>query len=100
MEPVIGFSKPMQAHVVELKQFLRQRLYRHPQVVKTTEDAKVVVRELFEAYRRDPALAHPGSEQTSLDTPRHIADYIAGMTDRFAVREHRRISGRDLFASA
>jgi len=100
MEPIVGFSKSMQGHVTELKQFLRQRLYRHPQVVKTTEDAKVVVKELFDAYRRDPALANPGSEQTTLDTPRHIADYIAGMTDRFAVREHRRISGRDLFASA
>ena len=100
MEPMVGFSKSMQGHVTELKQFLRQRLYRHPQVVKTTEDAKVVVRDLFEAYRRDPSLAHTGSEQTLLDNPRHIADYIAGMTDRFAVKEHRRISGRDLFASA
>ncbi len=100
MEAIVGFTKPMQGHVTELKQFLRERLYRHPQVVKTTEDAKVVVRELFDAYRRDPALANPGSEQSSLDNPRHIADYIAGMTDRFAVKEHRRISGRDLFASA
>lgn len=100
MEPIVGFSKPMQAHVTELQRFLRQRLYRHPQVVKTTEDAKTVVKELFDAYRLDPALANPGSEQTPLDTPRHVADYIAGMTDRFAVREHRRITGRDLFASA
>ncbi|MEP6874193.1 MAG: deoxyguanosinetriphosphate triphosphohydrolase [Burkholderiales bacterium] len=81
---LIGFSPGMQADVVQVKAFLRQALYRHPKVVATTEGAKQVIRALFEAYRAQPA---------ELPANHAIADYIAGMTDRFALREHERLVG-------
>jgi dGTPase len=77
-----------------LKRFLRANLYRHPQVVATTDSAKQVIRDLFEAYRADPAESKPGRFNP---TPRGIADYIAGMTDRYALKEHERLTGRRLF---
>lgn len=82
--PLIGFSPRMQADVGQVKAFLRQELYRHPKVVATTEGAKQVIRSLFEAYRARPAELPPNHA---------IADYIAGMTDRFALREHERLVG-------
>jgi dGTPase len=76
----------------ELKRFLRASLYRHPQVVATTERAQEVIRVLFEAYAADPSAAPVSAAGT-----RKVADYIAGMTDRFALREHERITGRPAF---
>jgi len=84
MPPLIRFSPSGQSEVTQVKAFLRQQLYRHPRVVVTTEGAKQVVRALFEAYRSDPA---------ALPAQHAIADYIAGMTDRFALREHERLTG-------
>jgi len=81
---LVRFSPTAQSEAVEVKAFLRQHLYRHPRVVATTESAKQVVRDLFEAYRADPA---------ALPAQYAIADYIAGMTDRFALREHERLTG-------
>jgi dGTPase len=82
--PLIGFSLGMQSEVVQVKAFLRQELYRHPKVVATTEGAKQVIRSIFEVYRARPA---------ELPANHAIADYIAGMTDRFALREHERLVG-------
>ena len=89
---LIGFSSDTAAAVVEVKAFLRRELYRHPRVVQTTEGAKAVVRQLFEAYLATPAEMPEGHARRE---PRlqAIADYIAGMTDRFALREHRRLTG-------
>jgi dGTPase len=82
---------------VQLKTFLRANLYRHVQVVATTDRAKQIIRDLFAAYTDDPAQMPP--EQARLATGRRgVADYIAGMTDRFALREHERITGQRLFA--
>jgi len=81
---LIRFSPAMQTEVVKIKAFLRQHLYRHPRIVATTEGAKQVVRVLFEAYSTRPE---------SLPPQHAIADYIAGMTDRFALREHDRLTG-------
>jgi dGTPase len=80
-----------------MKSFLFKHLYRHPQVMQTTANAQIVVRELFEAYTNSP---QEMSSDFSLrrETPRAVADYIAGMTDRFATREHQRLTGRQLFA--
>ena len=95
--PVVSFSEPMAAQVQAMKSFLFKHLYRHPQVMETTANAQVVVRELFEVYLNKP-------EEMSSDfsareeTPRAVADYIAGMTDRFAAREHQRLTGRQLLA--
>ena len=76
----------------EVKAFLRSGLYRHPRVVQTTQAARQVVADLFDAYSADPAQL-PATH--ALRTPQHraVADYIAGMTDRFALREHARLFG-------
>ncbi|MGA0570201.1 deoxyguanosinetriphosphate triphosphohydrolase [Variovorax sp. VNK109] len=93
--PLVTFSPAMRAQSSELKQFLFQNLYRHPQVTGTTGQARQVVRELFEAYGNDPAQMQAGFAARP-DVPRAVADYVAGMTDRFAVREHERLTGRRL----
>jgi dGTPase len=91
---LVCFSEAMARESIELKQFLRVNLYRHPQVVSTTDRAKEVVRDLFAAYTAYPEEWATEGETASL---RKLADYIAGMTDRFAMREHERLTGRRLF---
>jgi dGTPase len=94
-EPLVRFSDPMRERSGALKHFLLRNLYRHPQVTQTTVQAKRVVRELFEAYCADPTQMQAGFAARP-DTPRAVADYIAGMTDRFAAREHERLTGSRL----
>ncbi len=98
---LIAFSAPMAAGVREVKSFLRSALYRHPQVTRTTQGAKAVVRELFEAYHADPRQL-PANHARRLPLLDTIVDYVAGMTDRFALREHARLTGAaiDLCADA
>jgi dGTPase len=81
----------------ELKRFLFAELYRHPQVAGTTALARTAVAELFAAYAADPRQM-PDDYAGADDLPRAVADYIAGMTDRYALREHHRLTGRRLFA--
>jgi dGTPase len=95
--PLVTFSGDMRARSSELKTFLLRNLYRHPQVMATTGQAKVVVRELFDCYMHSPD-AMPADFSERPEQPRAVADYIAGMTDRFAAREHERLSGRKLLA--
>lgn len=94
LPPLVCFSEGMARESAELKRFLRANLYRHPQVVATTDRGKEVIRDLFLAYQADPGEWAPARKATNL---RDIADYIAGMTDRFALREHERMTGRRLF---
>ncbi|HET7794118.1 MAG TPA: deoxyguanosinetriphosphate triphosphohydrolase [Rhizobacter sp.] len=89
--PLVCFSEAMARESIALKRFLRTNLYRHPQVTSTTDRAKEVIHELFAAYQSE---AIQDSPSTRL---RGTADYIAGMTDRFALREHERLTGRRLF---
>jgi dGTPase len=96
MPALIGFSPGMQALQIELKRFLRQRLYQHPRVQQTTSLAREVVATLFRAYVDDPRCM-PGFATPGSPGLRAVADYIAGMTDRFALREHHRLTGRDVF---
>ncbi len=96
--PLVRFSLEMRRGSTELKRFLFQNLYRHPQVVETTGLAKQVVRELFAAYLACPT-DMPAAYAAQDDLPRAIADYIAGMTDRFAGREHERLTGKRLLAT-
>ncbi len=91
MPALVQFSAVMKAQSTELKSFLLHQLYRHPQVLQTTEWAKQVVRELFQAYLDKPQ-ALPEGHAHRADVPRAVADYIAGMTDRFASREHARLA--------
>ena len=96
LPPLVGFSESMRQESLVLKRFLRANLYRHPQVVETTERGKQVVRELFAAYHADPKQMPP-DHAGSPHRRRAIADYIAGMTDRFAIREHERLTGQSVF---
>lgn len=104
LPPLIRFSEGMHARSGALKQFLFQNLYRHPQVMQTTQQARTVVHELFAAYRQAPQEMPAGFAvrvQAAADdtgAARAVADYIAGMTDRFASREHERLTGRSLLA--
>jgi dGTPase len=91
----VAFSPAMRRQSIELKQFLFRNLYRHPQVMATTGAAQTVVRELFALYSLSPDQMQAGFRDRA-DQPRSIADYIAGMTDRFAAREHERLTGQRL----
>lgn len=91
--PLVLFGDAMRAQSAALKRFLFHGLYRHPQVMQTTAQARVVVQELFAAYLGQPS-DMPESFAVRIDRPRAVADYIAGMTDRFAMREHERLTGR------
>jgi len=93
-----GFSPTMQVQERALKRFMYARLYLHPIQVATAETAREVIATLYAAYAADPALL-PVSWQDRLggnDTAhaRTIADYIAGMTDRFAIDQYTRLTGR------
>jgi dGTPase len=92
---LINFSGEMRQKSAALKSFLFHNLYRHSQVLSTTGQAKQVVRELFDSYLGQPSQM-PAYFATRLDIARAVADYIAGMTDRFAAREHERFTGRRL----
>jgi dGTPase len=93
--PLVAFGPEMKSRSSELKKFLFAQLYRHPQVMQTTGQAQQVVHELFAAYRATPS-EMPTDFAASQDPHRSVADYIAGMTDRFALREHERLTGRKL----
>jgi dGTPase len=93
---LVAFSEPMKAADIALKQFLLVNMYRHADVLRVREKADLVVRRLFSTFSRDP-LAMPeewasGAAGASENERAHrAADYIAGMTDRFAIAEHRRL---------
>jgi dGTPase len=99
LPPLVNFSPSMRLQSVQLKQFLLHNLYRHAQVTHTTLQAQQVVRDLFAAYQAHPAEMQAGFA-TRADRPRAVADYIAGMTDRFAAKEHARLTGQRLLDSA
>lgn len=96
---LIAFSDEMNREALVLKRFLRQNLYQHYQVNRMTSKARRIIRELFEAFMLEPRLLPPdyqvAAEKNADDTAsaqaRKVADYIAGMTDRYAMREHRRM---------
>ena len=88
-----AFSAGVLVQHRELKHFLFQNLYRNYKVVRMSEKARRLLRELFDAFTREPRLMPPEHRARAdmVDTPRAVCDYIAGMTDRYAIREHRRI---------
>ena len=95
---LIAFSDKVGAEAAALKRFLRDQLYHHYLVNRMTSKARRIITELFTAFSAEPDLLPPdyqlGSEQgkgSTASQPRMIADYIAGMTDRYAMREHRRL---------
>ncbi len=97
-DALITFSDAMRAEALLLKRFLRQNLYQHYQVNRMTSKARRIITELFDAFMNEPALLSPDYQVASDDArqkeqiqARKVADYIAGMTDRYAMREHRRL---------
>ncbi|WP_374283445.1 deoxyguanosinetriphosphate triphosphohydrolase [Novosphingobium sp.] len=93
-----AFSTALAEQERRLKSFMYERLYHHPQQLATAERARAVMAELYAAYAQDPGLME-GDWQARLPAEeparsRHIADYIAGMTDRFAISAFARIYGR------
>lgn len=93
--PLVAFGEVMMQQVQAMKSFLFKHLYRHPQVTVKTTQAQTVVRELFDAYLNRPQEMSSDFSARE-EAPRAVADYIAGMTDRFAAREHERLTGRRL----
>ncbi|MDO8451065.1 MAG: deoxyguanosinetriphosphate triphosphohydrolase [Rhodoferax sp.] len=106
MALLVQFGQDMRLKSQALKKFLLQHLYRHPRVMQTTGQAQQVVRDLFAGYLEHPQEMQGGflarSEAArdvpdeAITTARVVADYIAGMTDRFAGREHERLTGQRL----
>ena len=93
---IAAFSEAMQSELAALRHFLAIRVYRHPRIVAIMTDAESVVTDLFELYRaRIYALPPEWREQARDRRPetyaRHVCDFIAGMTDRYALAEHRRL---------
>jgi dGTPase len=90
--PLIGFGGEVAAEQRELKRFLYTNLYRHYRVMRMSEKAKRIVTDLFDAFMAEPRLLPPQDQRRAeIDRPRAIADYVAGMTDRYAMREHQRL---------
>jgi len=98
--PLIAFSDDMRERNLELKRFLRTELYRHYRVHRMSVKALRVIRELFEAFFQDPRLLPREAQQKVAELQRRegetgqaraVADYIAGMTDRYAIKEHQRV---------
>ncbi len=95
--PLIALSDAAREEHAELMQFLRERLYRHYKVLRMTAKARRVLKELFEAFLTDIQLMPPEHREAAArgeggaGRARAVADYIAGMTDRYAILEHRRL---------
>ena len=95
---LIAFSDEMAAEQQELKQFLRVNLYQHYQVARMASKARRIVADLFAAFQAEPRMLPPQYRDSAdgAGVQRAIADYIAGMTDRYAIREHRRLFSVEL----
>jgi dGTPase len=98
--PIVGLSREAATGHLELKRFLGQRLYRHPRVLGMTRRAREVVAGLFACYLEDPARLpreHAGiaarleKAEGRAGRARAVADYVAGMTDRYAISAYRRL---------
>ena len=91
--PLVAHSPPFEAADRDVKAFLFARMYRHPEVQAVRDKAEATLRRLFAAFIADPSLMPPvwAAKAEGVDKARAVADYIAGMTDRFAIHEHARL---------
>ena len=96
--PLIGFSDTVREESLELKRFLREQLYNHYRVRRMTRKAEQIVSGLFTVFMDDPRVLPTQYRDKVQVAPqdrnacaRVVADYIAGMTDRYAIREHKRL---------
>src|SRR5574337_630164 len=99
--PLIAFSETLATESRALSRFLRTQLYYHPKVRRAAEKADKVVKGLFDAYFSQPSLLPNAGDAAddAMARARRVADYIAGMTDRFALREYRRLTGSSVSLS-
>jgi dGTPase len=98
--PIVSFSSEMDEHNATLKAFLFTRMYRHYRVNRSMSKAKRIVRDLFGLLHQEPDLLAPEWQQGcdgagGMKSARRICDFIAGMTDKFAIEEHQRLFGLD-----
>src|SRR5229473_1208510 len=96
-EVLIAFPAAAAQAEAEIKAFLKQRMYRHPRVMRVMGEAEQILFDLFARYQTKPAdlpaewLPHGGESETATERARRICNFIAGMTDRFALTEHQRL---------
>jgi dGTPase len=96
-EVLIAFPAAAAQAEAEIKAFLKQRMYRHPRVMRVMGEAEQILFDLFARYQTKPAdlpaewLPHGGESETKTERARRIGNFIAGMTDRFALTEHQRL---------
>jgi len=89
---LMAFSHELYEKQLTLKRFLRTKLYQHYRVNRMSAKANRIIRELFNAFIEDVKLLPDDFQEKAVENkPRAVADYIAGMTDRYAIREHQRI---------
>ena len=97
--PIIRFSKPLYQNLKAIKSFLFTRMYRAPSVVVERRRVTAMIRDLFPLFLKDPALlpaewrADVAAARDETELARVVLDYVAGMTDRFAIQEHDRLCG-------
>ena len=93
-ERLVGFSPATEKAALELKAHLSREFYQHPRVLEASGRAERILGDLFAAYRSDPSRlpAHVRERGAADGELRAIADYVAGMTDRFAIEEHARLA--------
>ncbi|GAB4386911.1 deoxyguanosinetriphosphate triphosphohydrolase [Albidovulum sp.] len=97
--PIIRFSKPLYQNLKAIKSFLYARMYRAPAVVRERQRVTAIINDLFPLYLHDPALlpaewrADVAAARDETALARIVLDYVAGMTDRFAIQEHQRLIG-------
>ncbi len=96
---IIRFSKPLYQELKAIRSFLFTRMYRAPTVMDVRAKVTIFVRDLFELFLKEPGLlpeewqADVAQSKTQVELARVVADYVAGMTDRFAIQEHARLCG-------
>jgi dGTPase len=91
--PLVGFSEKMHDAQGEMKRFLNANLYQHYEVLRMMRKSRRIIGDLFSAFLDDPRMLPSAyrTYRTEDNSPRHVADYIAGMTDRYAMKEHQRL---------
>ena len=100
--PLVGFSPGMAEDLARLRLFLHERMYRHYRVNRTRSQARRLLREMFELFMREPDVMPDNwfervGPREGTERARLVCDYIAGMTDRFAIEEHRKLFSLDLW---
>ncbi|MBU2396039.1 MAG: deoxyguanosinetriphosphate triphosphohydrolase, partial [Alphaproteobacteria bacterium] len=98
---LVDFSRPMHADLAILRKFLFERMYRHYRVNRTRSQARRLLAEMFQLFMAEPATLPPewsvrADVADEAKRARAVCDYIAGMTDRYAIEEHRKLFSLDL----